>query len=100
MIKHIVFWQLKDEANGKSKQENMQLVKEKLMSCANVVPGITAFEVGMATGKLPCTYDVALYSAFESEAALDAYQVHPDHQAIKTFIGSVVSARQCMDYEV
>ncbi|HEX5484787.1 Dabb family protein [Limnobacter sp.] len=100
MIKHIVFWQLKDEANGKTKQENMQLVKEKLLSCANVVPGIVAFEVGMGGGKLQCTYDVALYSAFENEAALDAYQVHPDHQAIKAFIGSVVSARQCMDYEV
>lgn len=100
MIKHIVFWQLKEEALGKSKAENMALVKAKLMACANLVPGIVEFEVGLAGQGLECTYDVALYSVFESKAALDAYQVHPEHEAIKGFIGEVRSARQCMDYEV
>ena len=33
MIKHIVFWQLKDEALGNTKARNMELVKEKLMAC-------------------------------------------------------------------
>ncbi len=47
MIKHIVFWQLKDEALGNTKARNMELVKEKLMSCAKIVPGIVDFEVGL-----------------------------------------------------
>ena len=100
MIKHIVIWQLKEEALGNTKAQNMALVKEKLMACANVVPGIVDFEVGVGGQGLECTYDVILYSTFENKAALDAYQVHPEHEAIKSFIGEVRSARQCMDYEV
>ncbi|MFN4328112.1 MAG: Dabb family protein [Limnobacter sp.] len=100
MIKHIVFWQLKDEAAGNSREVNKQLVKEKLMTCASIVPGILEFEVGLGGGDLECTYDVVLYSVFADKAALDAYAVHPTHEAIKAFIGEVRSARQCMDYEV
>jgi Stress responsive A/B Barrel Domain len=100
MIKHIVFWQLKDEALGYTKARNMELVKEKLMACARIVPGIVEFEVGLGGTSLECTYDVVLYSSFENKAALDAYQVHPQHEAIKSFISEVRSTRQCMDYEV
>ncbi|VWX35898.1 Dabb family protein [Limnobacter sp. 130] len=100
MIKHIVFWQLKEEALGNTKAQNMALVKEKLMACANIVPGILDFEVALGGKGLECTYDVVLYSTFENKAALDAYAVHPQHEAIKSFIGEVRSARQCMDYEV
>jgi hypothetical protein len=40
-----------------------------------------------------------LYSEFADKAALDAYQHHPDHVAIKPFIGAVRLERQCVDYE-
>ena len=30
MIRHIVMWQLKDEAEGKSKQENAAIIKKSL----------------------------------------------------------------------
>jgi hypothetical protein len=43
---------------------------------------------------------VLLYSEFESMATLDAYQNHPQHVALKPFVGAVREARQCMDYEV
>ena len=91
MIKHIVFWQLKTEALGHTKAQNMLLVKERLMSCAHV---------GLAGTSLECTHDVVLYSVFENQAALDAYARHPAHEAIKSFILEVRSTRVCMDYEV
>lgn len=99
MIKHIVFWQFKEEALGNTKTQNMLLMKEKLMSCAKVVPGILKFEVAFGGQGLECTYDVVLYSEFDSKASLEAYASHPTHEAIKGFIGEVRSARQCMDYE-
>jgi hypothetical protein len=43
---------------------------------------------------------VVLYSEFESKEALDAYQKHPQHVALKPFMTAVREARQCMDYEV
>lgn len=100
MIKHIVMWQLKDHAEGADKATNAAKMKALLDDCANIVPGIRAFEVALAQDGLESTYDVVLYSEFESVAALDAYQNHPQHIALKPFVGAVRAARQCMDYEV
>ncbi|TWC71851.1 Dabb family protein [Herbaspirillum sp. SJZ099] len=100
MIKHIVMWKLKEQAEGADRATNIVKMKALLDSCANVVPGILKFEAMVAQPGLEATYDVVLYSEFESRAALDAYQEHPDHVAIKPFIGAVREARQCMDYEI
>ena len=99
MIKHIVMWQLKEHAEGADKATNARKMKVLLDACANIVPGITRFEVAIAQPGYECTYDVVLYSEFASMAALDAYQNHPQHIALKPFVGAVRSARQCMDYE-
>jgi hypothetical protein len=100
MIKHIVMWKLKDHAEGADKAANAQKLKALLESCDNLVPGMLKLEAALATGELEATYDVLLYTEFSDKAALDAYQVHPTHAAIKPFIGAVRSERQCMDYEV
>ena len=99
MIKHIVMWKLKDSAEGADKAANAVIMKQKLDACANIVPGILKFEVALAQPGLEATYDIVLYSEFESKAALDAYAAHPTHEAVKPFIGAVRSERQCMDYE-
>ena len=100
MIKHIVMWKLKEQAEGADRATNIVKMKALLDSCADVVPGILKFEAVVAQPGLEATYDVVLYSEFESRAALDAYQEHPDHVAIKPFIGAVREGRQCMDYEI
>lgn len=100
MIKHIVMWKLKDFAEGADKAANAKKMKEKLDACAKLVPGTLKFEVVLAQPGLEATYDVILYSEFADKAALDAYADHPDHVALKPFIGAVREARQCMDYEV
>jgi heme-degrading monooxygenase HmoA len=100
MIKHIVMWQLKVHAEGADKAANAAKMKSLLEACANIVPGMGAFEVALAQEGMEATYDVVLYSEFESRAALDAYQNHPQHVALKPFVGAVREARQCMDYEV
>jgi len=100
MIKHIVMWQLKDHAEGADKATNAIKMKALLDACSDIVPGILKLEVTIAQTGLEATYDVVLYSEFESAAALDAYQNHPQHLALKPFVGAVRLARQCMDYEV
>ena len=100
MLKHIVMWKLKGQAEGLDRAANAQKMKELLDACAGIVPGILKFEVALAQPGLEATYDVVLYSEFADRAALDAYQDHPQHVALKPFIGAVREARQCMDYEV
>ena len=98
MIKHIVMWKLKEQAEGANRATNAVKMKALLDGCANLVPGILKFEAVLAQPGLEATYDVLLYSEFSDLQALDAYQTHPGHVAIKPFIGAVREERQCMDY--
>ncbi|MDE1184349.1 Dabb family protein [Paraburkholderia sp.] len=100
MIRHIVMWKLKESAEGATRAENVVKMKAKLEACRDIVPGILRLDVGIAAPGLDSTYDVVLDSDFADKAALDAYQVHPTHEALKVFIGAVREARQCVDYEV
>jgi quinol monooxygenase YgiN len=99
MIKHIVMWKLKEQAEGADRLANAREMKRRLEECAQIVPGILAFEVAVAQPGLEATYDVVLYSAFEDKAALAAYAGHPTHQALMPFIKAVREERQCMDFE-
>lgn len=99
MIRHIVMWTLRDYAGGADKAVNAAKMKALLESCRGVVPGMGRFDVATRQPGLEATCDVLLDSEFESRAALDAYQDHPAHRAIKPFIGAVRLSRQCFDYE-
>ncbi len=91
-------WKMKPQAEGADGPANAAKVKALLDSCKDLVPGMLAWEVALAQPGLEATYDVVLYSAFADKAALDAYQEHPHHVAMKGFIGAVRAERQCMDW--
>jgi hypothetical protein len=99
MVKHIVLWRLKDSALGNSKAENARLVKEKLESLRGIIPGLLKAEVGIDFGTSDQSFDVALYSEFESREALRGYQDHPAHRAVVSFIREVREERYVVDYE-
>lgn len=96
MLKHIVMWKFKPEAEG---ADNLVRAKALLDACAGLTPGMRMLEVAIAQPGLECTYDLVLYAEFDDAAALDAYQNHPQHLAVKPFIGAVRLERQCMDYQ-
>ena len=101
MIKHIVFFRLADDAEGKSKAENAIINKEKLENLKTLIPQIFSIEVGINVPNLPKTdFDIALYSEFDSLADLDIYQAHPEHIKIASYIGKVRTSRAAVDYEV
>jgi Stress responsive A/B Barrel Domain len=100
VIRHIVMWKLKENAEGASRVENVQRLKEKLEDCRDIVPGILKLELGIAAPGLESTYDLVLVADFADKAALDAYQHHPKHEALKGFAAAVREARQCVDYEI
>jgi hypothetical protein len=95
MIRHIVMWKLK----APDREANARKMKELLESLRGRVPGMSRIEVGIA---LPAadSADVVLISEHDDLGALDTYQQHPEHVAMKDFIGSVRETRQVIDYEV
>jgi Stress responsive A/B Barrel Domain len=100
MIKHIVTWQLKEEAHGNDKATNAQKIKAMLEALRGKMVGMPHLEVGIDFSKTQASYDVLLYSEFVDRAALEAYQVHPEHMAVKSFIGEATATRVLVDYEV
>jgi hypothetical protein len=100
MIKHIVFWTLADEAEGRSAAENAAEIKTRLEGLLGRIPGLLDIEVGIDISRTEASADVALYSEFADADALEGYQTHPEHVAIADFIGKVRTARMLVDYEV
>jgi hypothetical protein len=100
MIKHIVFWKLKEEANGNDKATNALLIKEKLEALKGQIEGLLKIEVGVNFENSEMSADVALYTEFATVEDLNFYQQHPKHKAVQAFVGEVRSSRQVVDYEV
>ena len=95
MVKHIILWTLKEEYNN---EEIKKGIKDSLESLMGVIPGI--LEIKVYTKCLPSSNaDVMLYSVFESEEALKAYAVHPEHVKVAdTKVRPFTKSRACMDF--
>jgi hypothetical protein len=100
MVKHIVFWKLKDQANGLTKAENAAEIKRKLEALNGQIEGLLKLEVGQDFLGSPESADLVLYSEFTSREYLDLYAIHPLHKAIMPFIAEARSQRWVVDYEV
>ena len=98
MVRHIVFWRLKEEAEGKTQWENAKIIKEGLEVLVGVIPGLLEAEVGL--NENGGEYHACLMSKFESMEALKAYDVHPEHQKVREYVTKVRESRVAVDYEI
>lgn len=98
MVKHIVLWQLKDEAAGNTKWENGKIMKERLEALNGKIDGLLSLEVGL--NENGDQYDAVLTSVHDSMDALKAYAVHPLHVAVVDFVKEVTCSRIAIDYTV
>ena len=95
MVKHIIIWQLKEEANT---SEIKAGIKQGLEGLAGVIPGLIEIKV-MVNPLESSNGDVMLYSVFESEDALKGYAVHPEHVKVAdNLVRPYTKTRACFDY--
>ena len=97
MIKHIVFWKIKEDLDLAGVYEEMKIRVEAMNG---EIPGLMHVELGRDLNGSDVAYDIALYSEIESKDGLKTYQDHPKHQFVKEFIVAVTSERCMVDYEV
>jgi len=95
MITHIVFLNIKPELN---KSEILAELESRLLALNSSIPELNHLEFGADFNKSPLAFDAALYSTFNTKADLEAYQVHPEHEKVKAYIGEVCSQRAVVDY--
>ena len=97
MVKHVIIWKLKEEIDQPAVKT---AIKEALEGLVGRIDGLLEMKIHIE-GYSCSAGDLLMDSAFESKAALDAYQAHPDHQAIaNTLVRPNAQVRLSFDYEV
>jgi len=93
MIKHIVAWNIKQDAP----QDAAQQIKTALESLAGKIDGLIEIKVqtNLVAGS---NRQILLDSLFESEEALAVYQAHPLHVAAAQIVGTLAYDRICLDW--
>jgi uncharacterized lipoprotein YehR (DUF1307 family) len=100
VVKHIVFWKLKKKALGKRREENANLIKEKLEALNGRIPGLLSLEIGIDFSKSGNSADIALHSTFASREDFKTYLEHPEHTAVVPFIIRTTRELRVVDYEI
>jgi len=99
MIKHIVLWTLKEQAEGGSKAENLLKVKSALEALKEKIPGIVFLEVGINFDPTPEAFDISIYAEFKNEEDLKVYQKHPEHLKVVELLKKVRDKKAVVDYK-
>jgi hypothetical protein len=98
MLKHIVLFKLKDQAEGGSKEQNATRLIEMLHALKSAIPQVRHLEAGANVVPSDAAYDVAIYSEFKNEQDLKIYAQHPEHIRVVEFVKKVVASRVAVDY--
>ncbi len=99
MVKHIVLFKLRKEITPEEKAVVMSKFKNAIEALPEKIPFIRQIEVSFNINPVE-TFDIALYSEFDSLEDVKAYAVHPDHKAAGAILADVKEARACVDYEI
>ncbi len=101
MLKHIVWWTLKEEAENATAKENALKIKEIAEALVGKIDGLESLEVAITISETSTVdADVVLQSVHTSKEALQIYAEHPEHQKVGVFIKKVVASRGALDYEI
>ena len=99
MIEHVVMWKFADNAESKTREENMAIVRDRLLALPPVISEIKYMQVGRDKSRTPMSYDMMLVSRFDTMDALHTYKVHPAHVAVAEYVAKVTTARVVLDAE-
>ena len=99
MIEHVVMWKFKD-GEGRTREENMAYVRERLLALPAIIPEIKSMQIGTDVSHTEMSYDMMLVTRFEDPEALHTYKVHPDHVAVSQYVKKVRTARVVLDAEL
>ena len=96
MLHHFVLLRLKADITPQQTDAFIDKAREVL----GPIPGVQNLRVGFGIGmKSERSHPIALIMDFEDETALEAYQVHPEHQRfVKEIVGPILDDKQVYDY--
>ena len=95
MLTHIVIWKYKPEVDAEQRREHVA----RLRALDGLIPEIQSFAVGADVLKLPRSYHTGLVATFRDRAGLEAYDAHPEHQAVAQLGRTISEHVASVDFE-
>jgi len=96
MIHHVVSWTLREDLD---RAGSVDRIRELLTGLVGTIDSIRSLDVVENVAYPGKNQDVAVVATFDDLAGLDAYQVHPEHQAAAAEIRGLVTGRAAIDWE-
>jgi hypothetical protein len=97
VIRHIVAFEL-NRLNDEERLAHIRRMQDVLEALATL-DEVESITVRPDLGTVEGHWDVVLVSEHESNADLEAYQAHPEHQKAAKIAGEFVVRRAVVDYE-
>jgi hypothetical protein len=99
MIRHIVAFRL-SATDPDQRKVDVAGMRERLEPLARTVPGVLDLRVHDDLGLVDSHWHAVLVSDHSDNAALEAYQTHPEHVAAVEWVNTVVADRAVVDFEI
>ncbi len=99
MLRHVVMFQFKEEAQGRTKAENVAITKAMLEALPEKISWIRSSTVATNAEDADAgNFDLVLITDFDSMEDYRRYKVHPDHVAVGNFMRPVRITRSSVDF--
>jgi len=95
MLKHVVLFKFKPETTA----AEIEQLAAGLGALPAVIEDIREFVFGRDVVKSERSYDFALVSSFDDLAAMQRYQVHPEHQKVVAIVKQICSGVVAADFD-
>jgi hypothetical protein len=99
VIRHIVAFRL-TAPEPRQREVDLAGMRERLEPLAHSVPDVLDLRVHGDLGLVDSHWHAVLVSDHPHNAALDAYQAHPEHVAAVEWVNTVVADRAVVDFEI
>ncbi len=96
MLKHIVLFKLKEGISEAQVEE----LATGLGRLPEIIEEIREFAFGRDVIGSERSYDFGLVSLFDDLAAMERYQVHPDHQKVVAIVKQICASVVAVDFEI
>jgi hypothetical protein len=98
MVKHVISWNYGEGFTEDENLKNALIMKKELENLKDLIPGIVSIHLYIKPLKTSDS-DLLLDCVFESEEALNAYTIHPEHVRVAmNYVRPVVKNRTCSDF--
>jgi stress responsive alpha/beta barrel protein len=99
VIRHVVAFRL-SAPDARQRKVDLAGMRERLEPLGRSVAGVFDLRVHGDLGLVDSHWHAVLVSDHPDNAALEAYQAHPEHVAAVEWVNTVVADRAVVDFEI